>query len=122
MMDSEEIAEFATATGVYLKHLTLDYRKFLERIHRDDTEKIDNLVKLFAQRTSFTISHRFIKVETPDRAHSFIAVKDTRNYRKGDILAPKTYNSPSVDRVYGNVLQKQFGGISWTGINVAPRM
>ena len=47
--------------------------------------------------------------------HSFVCAKDTSNFKKGDILKAASWKAPALNFARGNIYDKKFDGIRWTG-------
>ena len=47
--------------------------------------------------------------------HSFVCAKDTSKFKKGDILKANSWKAPAVNFARGNIYDKKFDGIRWTG-------
>jgi len=65
--------------------------------------------------TEYEVGKKYIKVITNASVHSFIVKKDGGKWRAGDILKAATWRAPATNFKRGNILEKNYGGTTWTG-------
>jgi hypothetical protein len=68
--------------------------------------------------TTFSAStggKKFIKVLNNHAAHSFIVLEDDGKFNAGDILKAASWSAPAKNFARGNVINGEYGRISWAG-------
>ena len=56
-----------------------------------------------------------MKVVSNRSVHSFIVIKDTDKFKRGDILKAASWKKPATNFVRGNILEGTFDRVTWTG-------
>lgn len=117
-------ADFKGALVTYLKNIHADYEKW--RCHDDAVS--DDMSKMFKNSLKYTVNQKYIRVysdKSPDpygysqrRVHSFVVVKDTDKFKRGDILLPAGWAGPLLNHSRGNVFGEY--SIQWTGPEYRP--
>jgi hypothetical protein len=99
----------------YLDYLKADYVKWAKE-SRINTEELEKDFVL-----SVVTGSKFLKVvvgteeRSNRRVHSFICRTDMGKFLKGDILKPADWAAPAKNFARGNVIAKNFKGITWAG-------
>lgn len=99
----------------YFDYLKADYAKWAKDAGIT-TEELDRDFVL-----SVMTGAKFLKIvvgteeRSNRRVHSFICCTDHGKFRKGDILKPAGWAAPAKNFARGNVIAKNFKGITWTG-------
>ena len=71
----------------------------------------------FCANLRFEVGNKYIKIITKNSVHSFIVNTDKdREFKKGDILKANSWTAPARNFARGNIVKKQYGGLSWTGV------
>jgi hypothetical protein len=96
----------------YLEHIKADYRKWYGR--RDD-EIAQEFIRKFEAGLEVEVGNKYLKVITNRSVHSFICLKDTGKFAKGDILKAASWRSPAKNFPRGNIIARKYGATSWTG-------
>jgi len=79
-------------------------------IKRWGHEKAEN----FADKFSFKMGKKYIKVIHDGSAWAFIVTKDGEGYRKGDILKASSWSAPAKNSPRGNIIDGGYR-VEWTG-------
>ena len=84
-----------------------DYTKFL------DNEKMR---KEFCEGWAVNEGTKYIRIISNNSVWGFVVrVHNDKKFRFGDILKPAGWKSPARNFARGNVIDGNFGGVSWTG-------
>lgn len=76
----------------------------------------DAQVKEFCQSISYSVGKSYIKVVQKGSVWGFIVNSDSdKMFKRGDILKPASWASPARNRARGNVIEKNFSWVQWTG-------
>lgn len=101
--------------GSYLTKIKADYHRWQDRcLDGDDTIK-DMMFDEFCEKLTYTVGRNYIKIISNDSAHSFIVAKETKGFKKGDILMAASWNAPATNFARGNIFDEEGYTIRWTG-------
>jgi hypothetical protein len=80
-------------------------------------EVYTNMNEEYGNRLRIEEGSKYIKVVTGHSVHSFIVKKADakRGWKEGDILKSASWSTPATNFVRGNVLERNFSRVSWTG-------
>ena len=99
-----------------------DYRKWSDIGSRydGDTEsrrKIkDDMISEYNREISYSDGSKYVKIVTGNSVWGFVVrVHNDKKFRFGDILKPAGWKTPARNFARGNVVDGNFGGVSWTG-------
>ena len=99
-----------------------DYRKWSELSSRydGDTESRrtirDDMIEDYDRGIHYYAGSKYIKIVTGSSVWGFVVkVHDDKKFKFGDILKPAGWKTPARNFARGNVIDKNFGGVSWTG-------
>jgi hypothetical protein len=96
----------------YVEYIKADYRKWYG--NRDD-EIAQKMIENFEAGVEVEVGNKYLKVITNRSVHSFVCLKDTDKFARGDILKAATWRSPARNFPRGNVITRKYGATSWTG-------
>ena len=96
----EDYVKFATANGI--KELT-GYHA--EQVHN------------FEKNITITDGRKYIKIVRDNCVWGFIVKESFKHLIKGDILFPKGFNAPTLNRARGNIFALDNLPVRWTGAN-----
>lgn len=85
----------------------------------DDTTKAirAEMYDDFCANLRFEVGNKYIKIITKNSVHSFIVNTDKdREFKRGDILKANSWTAPARNFARGNIVKKQYGNLSWTGV------
>lgn len=85
----------------------LDYR----RRFPDDEAFVDDFRKGF----DIEVGRKYIKILNKGAAWAFIVKADDDKFKAGDVLKPASYAAPARNAARGNVIDKHFPALRWTG-------
>ena len=99
-----------------------DYRKWSDIGSRYDGEtdsrrKIkDDMISEYNREISYSDGSKYVKIITGNSVWGFVVrVHNDKKFRFGDILKPAGWKTPARNFSRGNVIDGNFGGVSWTG-------
>ena len=78
--------------------------------------KVTDYDKQWLDSVRYVISTKYIKVITGSSVHSFILLEDDKQFEAGDILKASSWNAPARNFARGNVrAPSTYESVSWTG-------
>ena len=83
----------------------------------DSRRKIkDDMISEYNREISYSDGSKYVKIITGNSVWGFV-VRDhnDKKFRFGDILKPAGWKTPARNFARGNVIDGNFGGVSWTG-------
>ena len=99
-----------------------DYRKWSDLSSRYDGDSEsrrsirDNMIADYDREIHYYAGSKYVKVVSGSSVHSFVVrVHNDKKFRFGDILKPAGWKTPARNFARGNVIDKDFRGVSWTG-------
>ena len=99
-----------------------DYRKWSDIGSRYDGEtdsrrKIkDDMISEYNREISYSDGSKYVKIITGNSVWGVVVrVHNDKKFRFGDILKPAGWKTPARNFARGNVIDGNFGGVSWTG-------
>ena len=96
----------------YLEVIKADYRIFFKGRNDEIAQK---MIEEFDAGLRVEAGSKYLKVITKNSVHSFICLKDSGKFVKGDILKAKSWRAPATNFARGNLLKKTFENVRWTG-------
>jgi len=111
----------------YVNHIREDYRQWMSRCSAADQDSVrdrirQEMIEEFVSNVRVEEGKKFLKVITGKPGnnvgvHSFIVKKTEGKFVEGDILKAASWNAPAKNFARGNILEKTFGRVRWTGAN-----
>ena len=83
----------------------------------DSRRKIkDDMISEYNSEISYSDASKYVKIVTGNSVWGFVVrVHNDKKFRFGDILKPAGWKTPARNFARGNVIDGNFGGVSWTG-------
>ena len=83
----------------------------------DSRRKIkDDMISEYNREISYSDGSKYVKIVTGNSVWGFVVrVHNDKKFRFGDILKPAGWKTPARNFSRGNVIDGNFGGVSWTG-------
>lgn len=107
--------------NLYLNHICEDYRQWMTRCGKSDERGLDSIrqemIQEFVDGIKVVDGKKYLKVVKKGSVHSFIVKKTEGKFKEGDILMAASWASPAKNFARGNILEKTFGRVRWTGAN-----
>lgn len=96
--------------GPYLEHIKQDYINWGTR-----GAVRDQMIEEFCAKVRYEVGSKYIKVIAGSSVHSFIVRQPDGKFKAGDILKPASWRAPAKNFARGNIFDKTFDRIRWTG-------
>ena len=83
----------------------------------DSRRKIkDDMISEYNREISYSDGSKYVKIITGNSVWGCVVrVHNDKKFRFGDILKPAGWKTPARNFARGNVIDGNFGGVSWTG-------
>ena len=121
-MTGEDTALLVDGLDELVELAKKDYRKWSDLGSRYDGEtdsrrKIkDDMISEYNREISYSDGSKYVKIVTGNSVWGFVVrVHNDKKFRFGDILKPAGWKTPARNFSRGNVIDGNFGGVSWTG-------
>ena len=121
-MTGEDTALLVDGLDELVELAKKDYRKWSDIGSRYDGEtdfrrKIkDDMISEYNREISYSDGSKYVKIITGNSVWGFVVrVHNDKKFRFGDILKPAGWKTPARNFARGNVIDGNFGGVSWTG-------
>lgn len=101
-----------TEINQYLDFIRTNYSNWMNQSPSDIRNR---MIQEFIESVRIEEGSKYIKVITGTSVHSFIVKQDNGKFKTGDILKAASWSAPAKNFSRGNILNKNYGQISWTG-------
>ena len=101
-----------------MDHMRNDYVGWSRSGFRDISEEIlSDSEKRYCDGLHYTVGQKYIKVisESGSVSGFIVNTESDKKFRLGDILKPAGWRGPAKNFARGNVLDRTFGRVRWTG-------
>ena len=120
--DGDDIALLGEGLDTLVELAKEDYRKWSEMSSKFDGAshsrlKIkEDMIADYNRRISYSAGSKYVKVVTGNSVWGFVVrVHNDKKFKFGDILKPAGWATPARNFSRGNVVDRDFRGVSWTG-------
>ena len=120
--DGDDIALLGEGLDTLVELAKEDYRKWSEMSSKFDGAshsrlKIkEDMIAEYNREISYSAGSKYVKVVTGNSVWGFVVrVHNDKKFRFGDILKPAGWATPARNFSRGNVVDRDFRGVSWTG-------
>jgi ribulose bisphosphate carboxylase small subunit len=117
-MNMKSASDVMLGLEEYLNHIRNDYSRWTLQSPTDVRIRME---EEFRKTLHFEVGSKYIKVITTSfgghqrSVHSFICRKPVGKFAAGDILTAAGWTGPARNFARGNILDRNFGTISWCG-------
>ena len=122
---SDKIEALVEGCDAMLDAMRDDYKKWSdgsnvrnpERARDENGETVsDRMCREYCTSLEYSMGKKYIKVTDGSSVKAFVvAVEDDKKFEFGDILMPAGWKTPARNFRRGNVLDRSFGRVRWTG-------
>ena len=108
-----------------LEAMREDYRGWSDRSNARHPDRVvdengetvsDRMYREYSSKLNYSMGKKYIKVTDGESVKAFVvAVDNDKKFEFGDILMPAGWKAPARNFRRGNVLERTFGRIRWTG-------
>ena len=120
--DGDDVALLGEGLDTLVELAKEDYRKWSEMSSKFDgashsRSKIkEDMIADYNREISYSAGSKYVKVITGSSVWGFVVrVHNDKKFRFGDILKPAGWKTPARNFSRGNVVDRDFRGVSWTG-------
>ena len=88
-----------------------------ERVRDDNGETVsDRMCREYCASLEYSMGKKYVKVTDGQSVKAFVVACDNdKKFEYGDILKPAGWATPARNFCRGNVLDRSFGAVRWTG-------
>ena len=118
----ERVEKLVEGLDAMLDHMRSDYKSWSDLSCRYDgasksrLEIRDDMIKEYNSSLSYRMGTKYVKVTCGGSVKAFVVACDNdKKFEFGDILKPAGWKAPARNFRRGNVLDRTFNGVHWTG-------
>ncbi len=125
MEESYMVKELEEGCDAMLEAMREDYRGWSDRSNDRHPDRVvdengetvsDRMCREYCTSLEYSMGKKYIKVTDGSSVKAFVvAVDDDKKFEYGDILMPAGWKTPARNFRRGNVLERTFDRIRWTG-------
>jgi hypothetical protein len=120
--DGDDVALLGEGLDTLVELAKEDYRKWSEMSSKFDgashsRSKIkEDMIADYNREIHYYAGSKYVKIVTGSSVWGFVVrVHNDKKFRFGDILKPAGWKAPARNFSRGNVVDRDFRGVSWTG-------
>ena len=110
--------EMKEGMEMMLEHMRADYCGWSRSGNRDISEEIlSDSEKRYCDGLHYTVGQKYIKVisESGSVSGFIVNTENDKKFALGDILKPAGWRGPAKNFARGNILERNFSRLRWTG-------
>ena len=125
MVESYMVKELAEGCDAMIEAMKEDYRGWSARSNDRHPDRVvdeygetvsDRMCREYCASLSYSMGKKYIKVTDGSSVKAFVvAVDNDKKFDFGDILMPAGWKTPARNFRRGNVLERTFDRVHWTG-------
>ena len=120
----ERIEALVEGLDALLDHMRSEYKSWSDLSCRYDGDSEDrrsirdDMYREFAASASYRMGKKYVKIVANNSVSAFVvACDDDKKFEFGDILKPAGWKTPARNFRRGNVLDRSFDRVSWSGVH-----
>ena len=121
-MNGERVEELVEGLDAMLDHMRSDYKSWSDLSSRYDGASEsrlairDDMVNEYNSSLAYSMGKKYVKITDGRSVKAFVVACDNdKKFAYGDILKPAGWKAPARNFRRGNVLDRSFGAVHWTG-------
>ena len=124
-MNGERVEKLVEGLDAMLDHMRSDYKSWSdssnarnpERVRDENGETVsDRMYREYCASLEYSMGKKYVKVTDGRSVKAFVVACDNdKKFEYGDILKPAGWKTPARNFRRGNVLDRSFGAVRWTG-------
>ena len=121
-MIDEKVESLVNGLDAMLDHMREDYKKWSELSSRYDGASEsrlairDDMVNEYNSSLAYSMGKKYVKITDGRSVKAFVVACDNdKKFAYGDILKPAGWKAPARNFRRGNVLDRSFNAVRWTG-------
>ena len=121
-MNGERVEELVEGLDAMLDYMRSDYKSWSDLSSKYDGASEsrlairDDMVKEYNSSLTYRMGKKYVKVTDGRSVKAFVVACDNdKKFSFGDILKPAGWKAPARNFRRGNVLDRSFGAVRWTG-------
>ena len=114
-IDGEKVEALVEGLDAMLDHMNDNYREWMDR-GEDRHGTRARMCSEYHASLTYYMGKKYVKVTTNESVCAFVvACEDDKKFMFGDILKPAGWKAPARNFRRGNVLDRTFDRVRWTG-------
>ena len=121
-VNGERVEELVEGLDAMLDHMRSDYKNWADLSSRYDGASEsrlairDDMVNEYNSSLTYSMGKKYVKITDGRSVKAFVVACDNdKKFAYGDILKPAGWKAPARNFRRGNVLDRSFGAVRWTG-------
>ena len=124
-MNGERVEKLVEGLDAMLDHMRSDYKSWSDSSNARNPERVrdefgetvsDRMCREYCASLEYSMGKKYVKVTDGSSVKAFVvACDDDKKFAFGDILKPAGWKTPARNFRRGNVLDRSFGAVRWTG-------
>ena len=121
-MNGERVEELVEGLDAMLDHMRSDYKSCSDLSSRYDGASEsrlairDDMVNEYNSSLTYSMGKKYVKITDGRSVKALVVACDNdKKFAYGDILKPAGWKAPARNFRRGNVLDRSFGAVRWTG-------
>ena len=121
-MNGERVEELVEGLDAMLDHMRSDYKSWSDLSSKYDGASEsrlairDDMVNEYNSSLTYSMGKKYVKITDGRSVKAFVVACDNdKKFAYGDILKPAGWKAPARNFRRGNVLDRSFGAVRWTG-------
>ena len=123
--NGERVEKLVEGLDAMLDHMRTDYKRWSDSSNARNPERVrdefgetvsDRMCREYCASLEYSMGKKYVKVTDGSSVKAFVvACTNDKKFEFGDILMPAGWNAPARNFRRGNVLDRTFERVRWTG-------